>query len=147
MVKRKKRRSLKRWYFKHQIGDEVYAFIPGYSIGEQGEKCPFIQVINHESSEVFHFDREVFMASEDRLFVKIGENTFSEEGITLALRSPSLTIRRNDFLRRVYSVKKESLCSEYHGTFLLFIFYGMLPRNFKHEAFVKRIVELERSID
>lgn len=80
------------WYFKHQIGDEVYAFIPGYSIGEQGEKCPFIQVINHESSEVFHFDREVFMASEDRLFVKIGENTFSEEGITLALRSPSLTI-------------------------------------------------------
>ena len=49
-------------------------------------------MINHESSEVFHFDREVFMASEDRLFVKIGENTFSEEGITLALRSPSLTI-------------------------------------------------------
>ena len=39
------------WYFKQQIEKDVYAFIPGYSVGEDGLKYPFIQVINHEHSE------------------------------------------------------------------------------------------------
>jgi tocopherol cyclase len=80
------------WYFKHQIEHEVYSFIPGYSIAENGERCPFIQVISHEQSEIFFFDSDQLFVAKDHLFIEIGKNTFSEKGLSLSLTSPNLTI-------------------------------------------------------
>lgn len=80
------------WYFKHQIGNNVYAFIPGYSIAENGEKSPFIQVISHEHSEIFYFDSAQLFIEKEHLFIKIGENIFSEKGISLSLTNGNLSI-------------------------------------------------------
>lgn len=80
------------WYFKHQIGNNVYAFIPGYSIAENGEKSPFIQVISHEHSEIFYFDSAQLFIEKEHLFIKIGENIFSEKGIALSLTNDNLSI-------------------------------------------------------
>lgn len=80
------------WYFKHQIENEVYAFIPGYSIAENGEKQPFIQVISHDQSDIFFFDSNQLIVKQDHLFIKIGENIFSEKGLSLSLNSPNLSI-------------------------------------------------------
>ena len=90
---KKKTPFFEGWYFKHQIGDEVYSFIPGYSIAENGETCPFIQVISHDYSECFFFDHEQLMVCEEQLLIKIGENEFSEEGMSLSLSSPRLTVK------------------------------------------------------
>lgn len=81
------------WYFKQQIEKDVYAFIPGYSVGEDGLKYPFIQVINHEHSEMFYFEPQDLWIKEDQLFVKIGTNVFSEKGLSLSLKGPNLTIQ------------------------------------------------------
>ena len=81
------------WYFKHQIGDEVYAFIPGLSIESDGRKQPFIQVISHEGSHYFPFSEAEFSAAEDQLLIKIGENYFSEQGISLSLESTELSVK------------------------------------------------------
>ena len=83
----KKAAFFEGWYFKHQIGDEVYAFIPGLSIESDGRKQPFIQVISHEGSHYFPFSEAEFSAAEDQLLIKIGENYFSEQGISLSLES------------------------------------------------------------
>ncbi len=80
------------WYFKQQIGQEVYSFIPGYSIDEKGEKHPFIQVITHEFSEIFMFESDELTINKDCLSIQIGENQFSDKGIKLALRSNKLTL-------------------------------------------------------
>ena len=80
----KKAAFFEGWYFKHQIGDEVYAFIPGLSIESDGRKQPFIQVISHEGSHYFPFSEAEFSAAEDQLLIKIGENYFSEQGISLS---------------------------------------------------------------
>lgn len=89
----KKAAFFEGWYFKHQIGDEVYAFIPGLSIESDGRKQPFIQVISHEGSHYFPFSEAEFSAAEDQLLIKIGENHFSEQGISLSLESAELSVK------------------------------------------------------
>ena len=89
----KKAAFFEGWYFKHQIGDEVYAFIPGLSIESDGRKQPFIQVISHEGSHYFPFSEAEFSAAEDQLLIKIGENYFSEQGISLSLESTELSVK------------------------------------------------------
>ncbi|MBO1305885.1 hypothetical protein JZO70_06925 [Enterococcus sp. 669A] len=74
------------WYLKHQIDQHTYAFIPGISIEKNGSKHPFIQIIHDESSHMLHFDESEFFAEEDRFDVRIGNNTFSEEGISLDIQ-------------------------------------------------------------
>ncbi len=58
-------RFFEGWYHKHQIGEEVYAFIPGLSIQEDGTKEVFIQVINHEGAHYFSFPETDFQVSEE----------------------------------------------------------------------------------
>ena len=71
----------------------MYAFIPGLSIESDGRKQPFIQVISHEGSHYFPFSEAEFSAAEDQLLIKIGENYFSEQGISLSLESTELSVK------------------------------------------------------
>lgn len=73
------------WYLKHQVDGQVYAFIPGISIEKDGQKNPFIQIINDHSSHTIFFRPEEFFAETDRFFVRIGDNLFSEEKMVLAI--------------------------------------------------------------
>ena len=79
------------WYFKQQIEKDVYAFIPGYSVGEDGLKYPFIQVINHEHSEMFYFEPQDLWIKEDQLFVKFGPFNDRESPFSLNTFVPILT--------------------------------------------------------
>ncbi len=105
------------WYFKQQIGKDVYAFIPGYSVAEDGLKYPFIQVINHEHSEMFYFDPKDLTIKEDQLFVKIGTNVFSEKGISLLLKSPTLTIQGTIVFGDFTVLKKSAYAPSIMGPF------------------------------
>ncbi|GCF93863.1 hypothetical protein NRIC_17540 [Enterococcus florum] len=71
------------WYLKHQVDQQTYAFIPGVSIEKDGSRHPFIQIIHDENSHVIHFEAKDFFAKEDAFYVRIGNNVFSEKGVSL----------------------------------------------------------------
>ncbi|MEO1769576.1 tocopherol cyclase family protein [Candidatus Enterococcus ferrettii] len=82
----KKHSFFEGWYLKHQVDQHAYAFIPGISIEKDGSKHPFIQIIHDESSHVIHFSEDEFFAEKDRFYVRIGNNVFGEEGISLDIQ-------------------------------------------------------------
>lgn len=93
----KERSYFEGWYFKllDQSGTHAFAFIPGVAMDENGKQQAFIQILDGKkrSSEYIKFPFEAFSAAKDRLFVKIGENTFSQESITLNLPEIKGTLR------------------------------------------------------
>lgn len=89
----------KGWYFKCCTGDKTVAFIPAYHRND-GVKTASLQVITDESAFNIPFDTLEY--SERPLKVKLGENSFSEEGIALDLH--------NDSLRLKGSLKFHGLC-------------------------------------
>lgn len=84
-----KKRFFEGWYYKLVSADERHAMaiIPGISMPENGESQAFIQVMDGKACQsVFHrFDATSFQASSDKFEVKLGENYFSGEKITLDL--------------------------------------------------------------
>lgn len=90
---KKKKHFFEGWYLKHQMRDHVYAFIPGISIDERGQKSPFIQIINDHSSHMIHFKPNEFMASKNSFYVQIGNNIFSKDGIKLDIDDEEENIR------------------------------------------------------
>ncbi len=81
----KRRRFFKGWYFKHRTGEAVFAAIPGYAIDERGNKEAFIQTISNGHARYFSFPHDRLWVREDALMIRIGDNRFSREGMSLAL--------------------------------------------------------------
>lgn len=78
------------WYFKlvDAAGENRYAIIPGIFLSDQRENHhAFIQVLNGSDGTVaYHrFPTDRFTAARDRFEVRIGENLFSSDRITLVL--------------------------------------------------------------
>ena len=100
------------WYFKHSSDTESIAAIVGISCGKDGEKTSFIQIVTDKKAFSFVFPYEDFYAEKDRLFLKIGENEFSDKGIILNLRDGTHSIHGKisygDFTRVGKSGKKYS---------------------------------------
>ncbi|WP_407856884.1 tocopherol cyclase family protein [Enterococcus hailinensis] len=105
------------WYFKHQIGNQVYAFIPGISINEEGTKEVFIQVISQQGSHYFPFSINDFHVSESKRLIKIGPNQFSEKGITLALKSKELSVQGTLVYGELNQIKKNRYAPSIMGPF------------------------------
>lgn len=89
----KKKCFFEGWYFKHQIGNDTISFIPGVSVGMDGNKIAFIQVVTKEVAYDIHYSYGDFNISEDKLNITIGKNTFSEEGISIDIEERDLTIK------------------------------------------------------
>lgn len=85
------------WYFKMvaEDGSIAISVIPGISMDEKGKKHAFIQVIDGTKaiSSYHEFKFEEFSSEKDRFHVRIGENIFNLEGITLALPGLSGSIK------------------------------------------------------
>lgn len=77
------------WYCKLVDPAERYAFavIPGISLGIDGRRHSFIQVLDGKrSTATYHdFPVEAFSAAADRFLVRVGDNEFSAEGVRLNL--------------------------------------------------------------
>lgn len=90
---KKKKSFFEGWYLKHQVGNHVYAFIPGISIEKDGSRKPFIQIINDHSSHMIYFKPEEFLARTDCFHVQIGKNIFSEKGMVLDIEDEKEALR------------------------------------------------------
>jgi tocopherol cyclase len=84
-----KNRYFEGWYFKVISPDEEHAmaFIPGISMGENGEQHAFIQVMDGKActAEYHRFDAADFRPSEHAFEVWVGNNFFSSNKIILDL--------------------------------------------------------------
>lgn len=78
------------WYYKiiNSEENQRYAIIPGVFLGDHGHA--FIQVLNGITAEsVYHrFPLESFWASDEEFEVRIGDNTFRQEQISLTVDRP-----------------------------------------------------------
>ncbi len=81
------------WYFKVVSADEsrAFAFIPGISMNESGDKQAFIQVLDgkKKTASFFAFDESAFRPDGRSFTVSIGNNFFSANHIKLDLPSVS----------------------------------------------------------
>lgn len=83
------RRYFEGWYFKIVSPDEHHAlaFIPGLSIGDEGESHAFIQVMDGKACQAhyFRFDSRDFRPSAKKFELWVGDNFFSAHAMRLAL--------------------------------------------------------------
>lgn len=89
----KKKNFFEGWYFKHQKGEETISFIPGVSVGMDGNKIAFVQVVTKEASYDIHYPYSEFSIGEDKLNIQIGKNSFSETGITIDIEDKDIVIK------------------------------------------------------
>ncbi len=87
-----KRRYFEGWYFKHQIGNQIIAFIPGINLGADGKRKGFIQIITNENSYHIDFPYDKCRINRNRGYIKIGANVFTPKGIKVNLHTPDIQV-------------------------------------------------------
>lgn len=89
----KSRDYFEGWYFKSVTHDgaQALAVIPGIAMDKAGNKHAFIQVLDGtRKTAVYHrFPAEAFIPDAGKFVIRIGDNFFSEEKLSLQL--PGLT--------------------------------------------------------
>lgn len=88
----RKSKYFEGWYFKHQIGSRIIAFIPGIHIEGDGGKKGFIQIISNDSSYFITFPYSQCKFNRKKCIIKIGANIFSKRGIKVNLHTPDIQI-------------------------------------------------------
>lgn len=71
------------WYFKQQDDKVTISFIPGIQMDENSCATAFIQIVTSMKSHYITYPIHRFYADTKSLFVRIGENVFTEFGIHL----------------------------------------------------------------
>lgn len=81
------------WYFKLQNGSgQAAALIPAMHIQKNGQKSASIQIISETDSWWVEYPADQFSACENRFFVRIGESTFSEQGIRISVQKDGISL-------------------------------------------------------
>lgn len=83
------------WYWKHRSGPRVDAFIPGVSVDSDGRRMAFVQYIGPKGTAMARYPIEDFYVSPRRLFIRVGENEFSEQGARICMTGERFDIRAN----------------------------------------------------
>lgn len=81
----------KGWYFKAQNDKQTVAIIPAIHIDGKGEKSASIQIISDNGVWNIRFPYEQFSCRRNKLQVKIGENIFSNQGLTINSKTDEVT--------------------------------------------------------
>ncbi len=81
------------WYFKHQSDEHTLILIPAFHRDEEGNESASLQIILDDIARRLDFSTEDFEADSQRLYVRLGQNVFSEKGCRLHIDLPGLTLR------------------------------------------------------
>jgi len=91
----KKKNYFEGWYFKHVSNDlkHVWSFIPGISL-TKNDPHAFIQIINGITgdSEYIVYDLDDFTWNKKSLYLKIGNNVFTDKYIDLNIQNEELKV-------------------------------------------------------
>ena len=83
------------WYFKHQANGQTIALIPGFHIPKHSKAFAFIQVITNDGSFFIKYPYSQFYASKNSFYIKIRNNIFSKNGISININTPTLKLQGN----------------------------------------------------
>jgi tocopherol cyclase len=89
---RKRKKYFEGWYFKmvSADGSSILSIIPGISLSHSGEEQhAFIQIIDGKTANTFYYSYpiEEFHFSKKRFAVRIGNNYFSEDSISIDIQN------------------------------------------------------------
>ena len=92
----KKKNYFEGWYFKNTNLQKGISFIPGIHINDTEAKA-FIQIITNHMSYFVNYNIEDFESNHNPFWLRIGDNSFSKENITIKIedKSQNLKIRGN----------------------------------------------------
>lgn len=80
------------WYFKNTNNEKGVSFIPGINIQENGKKA-FVQIITNDESYFINYDIDDFEYMQNPFKIRIGENTFSKDGIHINIKTENTDIK------------------------------------------------------
>ena len=83
---RELRKAFRGMYYKHQKGDDTVSLIAGISVGSHA----FIQVVTNQGPYYFSYPQSEYKSGRT---LRIGGNTFSENGVKIRLEENGIKIR------------------------------------------------------
>ena len=105
------------WYFKHGTGRGVYSFIPGLSVGPEGEKSAFLQVIAPGGSRFLRYAPEEYRADPASCSVRIGDSRFDRSGARLSVSRDGTEIRGEIRYSEFRPIRRSVYCPTAMGPF------------------------------
>lgn len=104
----KENKYFEGWYFKHQFGKEMIAFIPGISKDLYGNKIAFIQIITNQKSYYVPYSYNDCHIDRKRCYIRIDNNIFTKKGIKIDIKKEGLwikgIIKYGDFQKIKYDI-------------------------------------------
>jgi len=88
----KRKNYFEGWYFKNTNSQKGVSFIPGINIDDTGAKA-FIQIITNNISYFVNYDIQDFEVNDSPFGIRIGNNRFSKEGITINIEDKSQNLK------------------------------------------------------
>ncbi len=88
----KRRNYFEGWYFKNQNGADTLALIPAFHADGNGQPSASLQVITDNGVYHADFPASAFYADQKRLFIRLGDCTFSREGCRLRLHTKAFSL-------------------------------------------------------
>lgn len=104
-IKKNTKEFFEGWYFKHQTQDQTISFIPGIHLSKKGKAFSFIQIITNEKSYFIKYPYNSFYASKKDLYIRIGNNVFSKNGITININTPELEVKGKVYYGKLTPIK------------------------------------------
>lgn len=80
------------WYLKHQNQGKTIAFIPAVHADKNGNWTASIQVVLDHGAWNFTYPIEMCMIRDNEFEVSIGDNLFSEKGISVSIHTDELSV-------------------------------------------------------
>lgn len=102
---KKTRSFFEGWYLKHDNGKNSIAFIPSVHFDKNCIAKAFIQIITESGSYTADFEFKDFFAAKKKFEIKIGNNKFSESGISVDINLPRFTCRGKIYYGRFTPLK------------------------------------------
>ncbi len=81
------------WYFKQQTQSQTVAFIPALHMDAQGRRSASIQVVTDNAALYAQFPFESFRAARHGLYIRIGDNCFSQEGVSVDIAENGFNVK------------------------------------------------------
>lgn len=88
-----KKNYFEGWYFKHQNGQKIAAFIPGICKEKNGKSYAFIQLLFNHKSYWFNYALTDCEINRKKFYIRIGKNIFSKKGIYLDIKNDEISLK------------------------------------------------------
>ena len=137
------------WYFKHSNERYSISFIAGISM-EKDNKHAFIQIISNNFSEYIKYDFSEFSYSNNPFYIKIGDNYFSKDGISININKENIKVFGEIEYSKLISIRKNKSAPNIMGPFaycnFLECYHGVISLYHSLNGDLRVIIENKESI-